>query len=268
MKRIESVAEYKELVATAKKSGYSLSNCFFFPTAIQQKVDQGILLALKIQNGLLILEDMVDFYRCYYYLSNDSLPEVVTLDKPAVVEFPFNGAMTPKQLVQVEKIYAMGFNLGRESSQMTLDVQALTLETLLPVAYELSFAQEADADAILEMLNKTFDKLYAFIPSKEELCRILKECHIWVLKDNGSIAALLHASQQKDYATIEHLVVAEQYRGQRLAAYLLQNYHNYYRDSVRAFCHWVDIHNKPAVKLYSTFGYNFGIKKANEYIKR
>ena len=37
---------------------------------------------------------------------------------------------------------------------------------------------------------------------------------------------------------------------------------------VDEYIHWVDIDNDRAISIYRKFGYNFGIKKANEYIWR
>lgn len=268
MKRVESYEAYKALVTKARESGFSLSNCFFLPEAIREKIRYGMIIAMQIPNGLLILEDREDFYRCYYYLSGEAPLEPVVLDKPAVIEFPYNGKMTPKQSAQVEKILAMGFTLGRESAQMILEDFPPEKQSLSEMPFELCFAQEADLDASLKLLNATFDRLYAFIPSKEELRALLQEHRIWLVKDNGIVVALLHASRQKDYATIEQLAVSPQYRGRGLAKYLLQNYHEYYRNHVRGFYHWVDIRNLQATTLYTMFGYRFGMKKANEYIQR
>ena len=125
MWKIESLAQYNQLIDRAEQQGFALTNCFFLPAAVQKKVEDGTLYGLEVGSGLLLLDDNGGFYRCYYYLSPQGKPDRLTLDKNAVIEFPFNGVMGERQRQQVSLIDRMGFRLGRESGMMSAAPTAL-----------------------------------------------------------------------------------------------------------------------------------------------
>lgn len=264
---INSAAEYKELVSVAKKRGYTLSNCFFLPDVIREKTEKGVLFAQWITNGLLILEDAGTFYRCYYYLSKDADTEPVVLDKKAVIELPFASSMSDAQLLQEKRILSMGFSLGRESSQMVALPEEISRFSKTRRTVQAAFAKEQEAEACLELICAVFDVLYAFIPSLDELTKSIQEKCVWVVRDGDEPIAVLNSEQRKSFAGINHIAVAHTHRGMGIANILLSEYHSFYSDRVKGFCHWVDIHNEAAVQMYLAQGYHFGTRKANEYIK-
>lgn len=47
---------------------------------------------------------------------------------------------------------------------------------------------------------------------------------------------------------------------------ILKAYHDRYKTEVMSFNHWVDLNNIAAVNMYRSFGYEFNLRKANEYI--
>ena len=75
MWKIESLAQYNQLIDRAEQQGFALTNCFFLPAAVQKKVEDGTLYGLEVGSGLLLLDDNGGFYRCYYYLSPQGKPD-------------------------------------------------------------------------------------------------------------------------------------------------------------------------------------------------
>lgn len=267
MQQINTPIQYKELVTEAKKKGFTLSNCFFLPDAIREKTEKGTLFAQWIKNGLLILEDAGTFYRCYYYFSKDEKTEPVTLNKKAVIEFPFASCLSDVQKLQEEQILRMGFSLGRESAQMTALPEEIQSCSEISSMVQVEYARDEDAENCLNLIRESFNELYAFIPEIDEMRQYIRECRITVIRDKDKPVAVLHCAQQKQFVTIHHVSVARSHRRRGFANTLLSHYHRSYADKVKGFCHWVDIHNEAAVQMYQALGYHFGLRKANEYIK-
>lgn len=266
MDKVRSLEHYKEILSGAKENGCRLSNCFYLPDAVRRKTAEGTLLFQPIEHGLLLLEDQVDFYRCCYFLSEHEQPGHVTLDKDAVIEFPFNGTMNEKQRLQVQKIESMGFRLGRESGMMCSAPDQLAVFCAGEADNICRTAGPEDAAQILALINLYFDPLYAFLPTEEELLGFISEGRALVIRDGDGIAAALISSFEKRIASIRQVAVASAHRGKGLGKAIVQAYHSKYMGEAASFQHWVDLNNTPAVNMYLSFGYSFGLRKANEYI--
>ena len=268
MNRITSIQQYKNIIAVAKQNNFKLSNCFFLAADINQKIVRNSLLFAYIQNGLLLFDDISDFYRCYYFLPVVGNPEKIQLDKNAVIEFPFNNTMTEKQILQVEKIKAMGFSLGRESGMMCSSPTAIVALNAEQKESICCLADDGDAEQILNLMNIVFDPLYSFLPSMQELCDDIKEGRVIVIRDGEKIAAALISGFEKKIAMIKQVAVNPAYRGKQFGKMLLQAYHSKYCGEASSFQHWVDLNNYTAINMYRKFDYEFNLRKANEYILR
>lgn len=266
MNKIKSPEQYKEIIGTAKANGYKLTNCFFMPAAIRQKTADGTLFYENTDGGLLLLDDIVDFYRCYYYLSESVEPKPVHLDKQAVIEFPFTGELNEKQLAQIEKIEAMGFHLGRESGMMTCQGDKIIKRTIQQSDFTVETASENDAQKVFDLITGTFNPLYSFLPKLSELHDIIAEGRVLAIHCGSDLAAALISSVEKKSAIINQVAVDPVYRGKGLGKLIVQAYHDKYMAEIPTFQHWVDLNNTPAVNMYKSFGYEFSLRKANEYI--
>ena len=266
MNKISSFQQYKDIIATAKQNGYNLSNCFFLPPEINQKIEKGTLLFKHIQNGLLLFDDLIDFYRCYYFLSASSDYKKISLDKNAVIEFPFNNALNEKQLLQIKKIETMGFSLGRKSSVMYSAPNRINVYNNDQSNKICCTADEQDLFQVYDLMKLCFNPLFSFLPTLQELSNVIKEGKVLVIRDDGKIAAALISGFAKKIATIHLVAVNPVYRGKNFGKAIVQAYHNKYKEEAGLFQQWVDLKNMPAINMYQYFGYKFGLRKANEYI--
>lgn len=261
--KLSSLEQYKALTAEARNAGCQLSNCFFLAPEIQKKIDSGTFYCHPLEKGLLLLEDCGSFYRCYYYLG-ECAPAPVELEKDAVIELPFTSALNEKQAKQIRMIEQMGFRLGRESSLMRVSADAIRTE--LPENDRCAFSEQSDADEILRLIYSTFNPLYSFLPTAEELAQAIEEKRVFVVRDQRRAVGVLVSSLSKKIATLHLLAVNPEYRGKGLGRLLCDFYHKHYRADAAAFQHWVDLKNEPAIHMYEKFGYEFTSRKANEYI--
>lgn len=266
MDKVTSFEQYKEVIAKAKQSGFQLTNCFFLAAETREKIEKGSLFFHVIENGLLLLDDLGDFYRCYYYLSGDKRPSKVRLSKNAVIELPFTGELADRQREQVRIINLMGFKLGRESGLMSLPSEKILDVNDRKAPVQSSFAMRGDAAQIYALLYQTFDPLYAFLPSMAELENSIDHKMIFTIHDGEKVSAFLNSRFEKRTAFINHIVVDRQFRGRGYGELLIKAYHEKYHRDVATFQHWVDLDNHAAINMYRKFGYKFSLRKANEYI--
>ncbi len=264
MWKIESLAQYNQLIDRAEQQGFSLTNCFFLPAAVQKKVEDGTLYGLEVDSGLLLLDDNGGFYRCYYYLSPKGKPDRLTLDKNAVIEFPFNGEMGERQRQQVSLIDRMGFRLGRESGMMSAAPTALIGHG--QAQERCSGAQSRDAEGIMALLTGCFNPMYAFLPDRKALSDAIDQGRVLVVREGDRVAAALVSGFEKRIATVNQVAVDPDYRRRGYAGALMHTYHSLYVGRAASFRHWVDINNVPAVNMYLGLGYTFSLRRANEYI--
>ena len=263
-----SPATYEEIKARreeARLRGLTLSNCYLLPEVQKEKAAAGLLSLKEIENGLLLLEDCGSFYRCYYDLSPDALPGFPDLHREAVAELPYNGSPGDKQLLQIRRLLEMGFSLGRESAVMSCSRDAL-ISHRLPDLHVVHEALPSEISEILALLQNTFDPRFAYLPSREELCTALRDGRLLTVSKEGRLLAVLHAGLEGSAAMIRHLAVAEAYRGNGLGKCLVEAYHRKYVAQASVFRHWVDVKNAAAIALYRSFGYDFSIRKACEYV--
>ena len=220
MTRLESYEQYKQAVTGAKARGLRSSNCFFLPAAVKEKIEAGTLHLLETDRALFLLEDGGGFYRCYFYLPEGEVPEPLSLDRQAVIEFPFSGEPNERQLAQIGQIRALGFRLGRESGLMTAAADRITDR---PVRNGLSpeEALPADRDRVAALLRECFDPRYAFLPGTEELEADILAGRVQVLRQDGQAAAVLVSGCEKQTAVLRLLAVDPARRRMGLGAALV-----------------------------------------------
>ena len=241
MDKVLSYEQYKELITTAKNKGWKLSNCFFLPAVVRQKIVDGTLSCLAINNGLIFLDNIGDFYRCYYYLSDTAPLERLSLDKKSVIEFPYNGVLNEKQIIQINRIEELGFQLGRESALMSATLEQLIKRCPDSATNVVLCADKQDVLKVFDLIKRYFNPLYAFLPTLRELENAISQNRILVIRNGDTIIAALLSSFEKKIATIEQVAVHEGYRGKGLGNIIVQSYHEKYANEAVMFQHWVDL---------------------------
>ena len=267
MNKIETTEQYRELMASAKQNGWRLSNCYFLPRDVEAKVARGNLYSEVLANGLLLIEDEGTFFRCFFYFDRELSGSEWKPAKDAVVEIPFSGAMNEAQQIQVQRVEEMGFRLGRESSMMTLAADSVAESAFRgddPAGCRT--AEPADATQIAELLSNAFNPMYSYLPDREQLREAIDTQRVFVIGSGANVFGALLSTVEKNSATISQVVIHPEHRGKGYGNRLLDHYHRHYAGAVKQYQHWVDINNTGAVAMYKKNGYEFALRKANEYI--
>lgn len=265
MDKLLSYEAWKQAQTEARAAGLRLSNCFFLPAELRKKIEAGVLFVQRAENALYLLEDGGSFWRCYYWFSPEKRPAPPEADREAVVEFPYAGELNQNQRAQIELLEGLGFRPARESAMMSCAPDGL-IPHPLPETEQIRSALPEELPEILALLERSFDPRFAFLPTPEELRLAAEEDRVLAAIRDGRVAAALHAGFEKSVATVRQIAVDREYRGRGLGKSLLEAYHRRFAGQATAFQHWVDLHNRPALAMYESFGYGFSLRKANEYI--
>lgn len=253
----------KKLVDSRKRC---ISNCFFMPAQIKELVKRQKLYYQSLGENFLILHRELSFYRVYYFIKAPDQLHKITLDMQAVIEFPFRETMTEEQKDQVMLIEKMGFHLERESARMSIKMEDFDYSRAgieFP-DLKIDFAQADDAPAVCRLFRETFDELFAFLLTEDELKEHIKNRSVLVASHKNKIVGAFNFEISGKIVNGGQLAVTG--IGSGAGWLLLNKFHVLYRDKVKTLRFWVDLSNKPAINMYKRAGYKYDGCKANEYI--
>ena len=120
---------------------------------------------------------------------------------------------------------------------------------------EVVWAEQADRQAIMDLLECSFDRYADQLPMPYEIEAAISARQIQVVRCKEVVAALLFFETQGLTSTIRYWVVAERFRSHRFGSALM---HQYFaaQSAVRRFLLWVTADNENAVLKYRHYGYN------------
>ena len=265
MKKIDDYETCKTLIDSFRRKK-ALTNCFFLPNQLKEMILLGKMYLLEQEDNILLLEKESGFYRTYYFIGKADNVRSIKADYPMVIEFPYNNVMTNEQKRHIVLLEEMGFRLARESARMSMkpsDVKAMNIPLK---SISVDYAKTEENVFIFELLNKTFDKMFAFLPTEEQVISLIAEKKIIGCYCSGKMAGLINMDICKNISWIRHIVVMKEYRGQGIGGILLNRYQTLLKDCVNGYMLWVDLSNTGAIDMYRKFGYIFDGRMANEYI--
>ncbi len=118
----------------------------------------------------------------------------------------------------------------------------------------VSLAADSDSPVILGLIEDLFDRFADQLPMLYEIETAITAGQIFVVRQNGEIAALLFFETQGFTSTIRYWLVADQFQGKGFGSALMQHYFSS-QSSVRRFVLWVRATNQDAIEKYQHYGY-------------
>ena len=119
---------------------------------------------------------------------------------------------------------------------------------------EVLYAEKADGQAILDLLECSFDRYADQLPMLYEIEAAIEARQILAVRCEGALAALLFFESQGFTSTVRYWVVAERFRAHRFGSALIR-YYFAAQSAVRRFILWVTADNENAVSKYRHYGY-------------
>ena len=118
----------------------------------------------------------------------------------------------------------------------------------------VGFAEATDRQAILDLLDNSFDHCADQLPMPYEIDAAIEAKQVFAIKCDGELAAMLFFETQGFTSTVRYWVVAERFQSKRLGASLIRHYFAT-QSAVKRFILWVVATNENAVKKYQHYGY-------------
>jgi len=126
--------------------------------------------------------------------------------------------------------------------------------TSAPSSDGVAFADSRDAEAILCLIEETFDRFAKQIPTPKEIEEAICARKILTLRNGETLMGLLHYETRGATSTLRYWVVAPAFQDRRVGASLMRHYLQT-QDAVRRFVLWVNSDNENAIAKYRHYHY-------------
>jgi hypothetical protein len=258
MTPVTSVARVFETIQTAKAgAGAFCTN--FYPTQakLQVWIDHGELFGEFRDHSIFFTRKDRDFWHLYFCASDvaslqrevNVLPSLKT--ERVAVDLVGNEAIVGN-LVNV--LASAGFRMYARLVRLARTSQ---LEHPRPSlgSTEVIWAQKTDHQAIMNLLETSFDRYADQLPLPYEIEAAIEAQQIFAVRCEGALAALLFFETQGLTSTVRYWVVAERFQSHRFGSALIRHYFTA-QSAVRRFILWVRADNENAVMKYGHYGYH------------
>jgi hypothetical protein len=231
----------------------------FFPTQskLQAWIDHGELLGEFRDRSAFFTRKDRDFWHLYFYA-----PDAATLEREIAALAALKEERVTVDLVGSEAslgnlisaVGSAGFRPYTRLLRLARGSQSSEPQCPTDVA-EVVWANATDCQAILDLLESSFDRYADQLPMPYEIEEAIKARQVLVVKSDGAIAALLFFETQGFTSTIRYWVVADRFRSHHFGSALMRFYFST-QTAVRRFILWVTAENENAVLKYRHYGYN------------
>jgi ribosomal protein S18 acetylase RimI-like enzyme len=254
MSPINRVAEVFDAIQAAKARATDLHTNFFpVQSKLQDWIAHGELLGEPRDSAAFFLRKDRDFWHLYFCAASrpalqQELAGLSCLKTEPVVtdlvgqETSLNGWLPAFETA--------GFRRHLQLQRLARPGQPGPVTAGSPVVP----AEEADAPAVLALIENSFDRYGEQIPELREIEAAIENRQVLVIRCDGALAGLLFFETQGVASTVRFWVVAEKFRARRVGSALMQHYFQT-QGAVRRFTLWVNANNENAIAKYRHYGY-------------
>ncbi len=261
MSPVTSVARVFEAIQTAKAGGGAFCTNFF-PTQAKLAgwIDHGELVGMSYDQLALFARKDRDFWHFYFCAANlealrtelNRLPNLRT-ERVVVDLVGSEASLEPL----ISSFGPVGFRPYARLIRLTRGGEKIEggRKKMEGVAAEVVVARQEDRNAVLDLLETSFDRYADQLPMPYEIDAAIAAKQILAVRRENALAALLHFETQGFTSTVRYWVAAEPFRSQRLGAVLIRHYFAT-QSHVRRFILWVTADNENALTKYQHYGYS------------
>lgn len=255
MTPIQTVSAVFDAIQQAKAGAPDFCTNFFpVQRKIQEWIDHGELAGEFRDDAAFFFRKDRDFYHCYFCASS------VSALKRDIATLPFlKSERLVMDLVGKEAdlgaIIASWEPLGfRRFSRLYRMARVGQSAPSPAVESPITFANQIDSQAILDLLERGFSRYGEQIPTLYEIEAAVQARQILVAKAEGVLAGLLHFETQGVTSTLRFWAVSEEFRALKFGSALMRQYFAV-NQPVKRFNLWVAADNINAVQKYGHYGY-------------
>ena len=258
MTPVTSIATVFEAIQKAKAgAGAFCTN--FFPTQakLQGWIDHGELFGEFRDHSVFFSRRDRDFWHLYFCAS-----DVATLQGELNVLHSLKSERVAVDLVGSEAsvgalvnvLASVGFRTYARLIRLARASQPNQPQPS-PDSTEVIWAQQTDRQAIINLLETSFDHYADQLPVPYEVEAAIEAHQILAIRCEGALAALLFFESQGFTSSVRYWVVADRFQSHRFGSALIRHYFTT-QSAVRRFILWVTADNENAVMKYRHYGYH------------
>src|SRR5712672_1845627 len=257
MSPIRTVSQVLEAIQQAKAGATAFCTNFFPAQAkLQAWIDHQELFGEARGHSAFFFRRDRDFFHFFFSAASGSvlqqelatLPELKT--ERLVADVVGNDATLGGVLGWLE---SAGFRRYRRLSRLTRPAQPDQPRTSTAGA-QVVWAEPTDRQAILDLLDRSFDHFADQIPMPYEIDAAIEGRQVLAIKADGVLGALLFFETQGFTSTVRYWVVANEFQSRGFGSALIRHYFAA-QSAVRRFILWVTVNNENAVQKYRHYGY-------------
>jgi hypothetical protein len=257
MTPVKTVSQVFEAIQRAKAGAQAFCTNFFPVQAkVQSWIDHGELLVEARDGMVLFLRKDRGFGHWYFCAASPASLERELSVLPGIKTEPLVVDLVGNETALGELAAALGPAGFRPYTR--LQRMARPSQSGLPQSPgdnpPVVCADKGDREAILDMLDRSFDFYADQLPMPYEIETAIDNRQMLAIKHAGALAALLFFETQGFTSTLRYWAVAEPFRSRRYGSALMHHYFAIH-SGVRRFILWVVADNKNAVQKYQHYGY-------------
>lgn len=266
LKEINEFSHYQRIVDSYKRKGY-LTNDYLY-NEVRELISQERLYECCGVNNAFLFVKKEECQRLYYYLNDLTEKHDFDLDENLVVEILFRGNIgTPDD--EIEYLKKNGFDSFLRRDQYSAMYKDLAVsEEVEEVVVEVAKSIDLVEWACL-FFNATFDHYTGDYISCEEYQTILDDGNMLIASSpSGEKLGALHQTINKGVATLSHVAVIPEARGNHVGQALLNAFIELnHVDEKSRYMLWVQAQNVPAVRMYQKKGFKYVGKSTISMLK-
>ena len=253
MKLVPDVEKMIELRQAVKCKGDFITNFFTEEAKIINWIRSKQFYFLATEEGILFLKKNHSFYHLYFYTSSlTNLYGLVKNHLPTefiVVDIP-GKEVTTKQ--HVDLFINAGFKLHTQL-QRYIRINDNKNNTF-QACEEITLATTEDAEVISSMFEKNFDPISEQVPTLIEVNEMIQNKKVLFIKNNDKIKGFLVRTFIGQTTILNHFLVDENFRGEKIGSKLLKHY-LFESKNIKRMLLWVIFDNARAINMYLKHGF-------------
>jgi len=257
MEPVGNIGRVYSAVQKAKTgaSGF-ITNFFPVQRKLQGWIDYGDLFCESDESAALFFRKDRDFRHFYFCAANavalqERMAASVVLKKERVMTDLVGNEAALSDLLTLLK--TVGFRQYTRLCRMARTAP-IEMQQQSSSDSQIVYATQADCRAILDLLERSFNRYAEQLPMLYELEAAVAGRQILVAKHGNAIAGLLFFETQGFTSTTRYWLVDEQFRSFRFGSALMRRYFET-QSAVRRFILWVIADNENAIQKYHHYGF-------------
>jgi GNAT superfamily N-acetyltransferase len=257
MSPLRTAGEALEAIQKVKAGATAFCTNFFpVQSKLESWVAHGELMSETRDGVTFFLRKDRDFWHLYFCAANpsDFGRELGELSASGTGKLAIDLLGPEPSLTELLRFAEQGgFRRYSRLVRLSRVASAVTPSSVSPTA-DISVAVQSEAPEVLGLIEASFDRFADQLPTLYEIDAAIAAGQIFVIKQNGTIAALLFFETQGLTSTIRYWLVAAQFHSRGFGSALIRQYFST-QSAVRRFLLWVTATNENAIQKYQHYGY-------------